>query len=96
MIIMNPSKNFREVYTQSLIESLPRENENENNSNIFKRFILYAGSKIFMNSKPDFDTIKKQIILINLTINIIQLINVKKYKFNITLKILYIIIIKLN
>ena len=56
---MNPSKNFREVYTQSLIESRPRENENENNSNIFKRFILYAGSKIFMNSKPDFDTIKK-------------------------------------
>ena len=59
MIIMNPSKAFREVYTESLIESnLKDENEPKDNS-LFKRFIMYAGSKLFMNNKSENEEIDK-------------------------------------
>ncbi len=55
MIIMNPSKNFKEVYTQSLIEKPSEGLKDQKEGNIFKRFILYAGSKIFINNKSEFD-----------------------------------------
>jgi len=56
---MNPSKAFREVYTESLIESnLKDENEPKDNS-LFKRFIMYAGSKLFMNNKSENEEIDK-------------------------------------
>jgi hypothetical protein len=49
-IILNPSKVFKEIYREPLLDKSYSESEKSNRSNDsrFKRFVMYMGSKIFI------------------------------------------------
>jgi hypothetical protein len=51
IILMNPSKSFKEIYKEKIENEVKEEVESMNNTSSFKSLVMYLGSQFFIK-KP--------------------------------------------